>query len=75
MEKYSDWELWVSDDETTTGEKEVDADQDTDPTFFKLELSPEEGRPGGELIPVDFMLLLFYFSAIAELTGIGPHLP
>lgn len=52
MEQYNDWELWVSDEETISGEEEVDADQGTDPTFFKLDLNPEEGRPGGKFVQV-----------------------
>jgi hypothetical protein len=37
MEQYSDWELWVGED-------------DSEPIYFRLDLSPEEGRPGGKLI-------------------------
>jgi hypothetical protein len=46
MEQYSDWELWVGEDEPAVGE-ELD---DSEPIYFRLDLSPEEGRPGGKLI-------------------------
>lgn len=47
MEQNDDWELWVSEDESTEGKQE-DGDQSTDPTFFNLELDSEDGRPGGK---------------------------
>jgi hypothetical protein len=75
MDQYNDWELWVSEDESTIGEEQDDADQDNDPTLFKLELGPEDGRPGGGFLRLCYLPLglCTYISCIG-LTRIGPHL-